>query len=237
MERKTSRSMVRVLMWAALILLFSGTLTLSPGESGNEGPPEARASFKPGIVYVADFGLDAAATDKGDKGRHGRLQLRKRVQDMVDPDDPEQKAKQIVDTLATAIVKELTDKKVIAKRLGSGGEPSSESWLLEGVFVEYGDGDRLKRAVIGFGSGSATMTVMVKLSEVKDGGMRTLFDSRMDPGKNRMPGAVVTKNPYMAAAKYVTTKNAPEREVKKLGSEVADKLYDYMKTQGFVSAP
>jgi len=61
---------------------------------------------------------------------------------------------------------------------------------------------------------------------VVDSGLRLLFDSAMDGKKNRMPGAVVTMNPYVAGAKFVMTKTAPEREVKKLGIRIANTLYE-----------
>ena len=99
--------------------------------------------------------------------------------------------------------------------------------------MEYYEGDRLKKAVIGFGSGSSDMEVRVRLSEVVDGGIRPLFDSTMEGRKNRMPGAAITKNPYVAGAKYVVSKKAPDRDVKRLGSKIADRLYGYMEENGF----
>ena len=157
------------------------------------------------------------------------------MRDMVDrsEESPQDKAKRITDGLADSIVAELIAKGAKAGRIAPGVEPSSGAWLLEGEFVEYGEGDRLKRAVIGFGSGAASMEVRVRLSEVMDGGLRLIYDSTAGGSKNRMPGAVVTRNPYVAGAKYVMTKNAPDREVKKLGSGIADKLLEYMKAQGF----
>ena len=196
----------------------------------------AKPSFRPRLIYVADFSLDATA-DQQDKGLHGPLQIRKRLRDRVDQTEetPEEKAARIKDALARSIVSELTGRNVHCVRLSGQTQPTSGSWLLEGEFVEYYEGDRLKKAVIGFGSGSSDMEVRVKLSEVMDGGARPIFDSTIEGRKNRLPGAVVTKNPYVAGAKYVLSKKAPDREVKKLGSRIAEKLYNYMEEQGLVS--
>ena len=203
-----------------------------------EAPGEAAAkpSFRPRLVYVTDFSLDAA-TDQQDKGLHGPLQIRKRLRDRVDQADetPQEKAARIVDTLARSIVSELADRSVKSERLAAQARPSSGTWLLEGEFVEYYEGDRLKKAVIGFGSGSSDMEVRVRLSEVMDGGIRPIFDSTIEGKKNRLPGAAVTRNPYVAGAKYVLSKKAPDRDVKKLGSRIAERLRDYMKEQGLVS--
>jgi len=92
----------------------------------------------------------------------------------------------------------------------------------------------LKRAVIGFGSGSSDMQVGIRVSEATEAGRRVLLDKPVDGKKSRMPGAIVTKNPYVAGAKFVLTKNAPDRDVKKLGSQIADKIYEVMKGEGLV---
>jgi hypothetical protein len=195
------------------------------------GEGQGKPSFTPRTIYVANFILDV---QRGDKGTHGPLQVRKRLRNMVDQSEetPEEKARKITDGLARSIVSGLTDKGIDSRLFSGQTGTSSGTWLLEGEFVEFGEGDRLKRAVIGFGSGSADMEVRVKLSEMMEGGMRPLFDSTMEGRKNSMPGAVVTKNPYVAGAKYVMTKNAPERQINKLGSQIADALYDFMKQHG-----
>ena len=222
-----------------LSVIISAVFLLLPQGTGlaadTAGETAAKPSFRPRLVYVTDFSLDSA-TDKEDKGLHGPLQIRKRLRDRVDQADetPEEKAGRIVDTLARSIVSELTDRNVHSQRLSGKSEPSSGTWLLEGEFVEYYEGDRMKKAVIGFGSGSSDMEVRVRLSEVMNGGIRPIFDSTIEGKKNRLPGAAITKNPYVAGAKYVLSKKAPDREVKKLGSRIAEKLYSYMEEQGLI---
>jgi len=226
----SGRTILLFLSCAALVSLLS-TLP-GPCLAGDAADQAAKPSFRPRIVYVADFSLDSAAEQ--DKGLHGPLQIRKRLKDRVDQMDesPAEKAARIRDTLARSIVSELTGKNVNCVRLEGQARPSSGTWLLEGEFVEYYEGDRLKKAVIGFGSGSSDMEVRVKLSEVMDGGLRPIFDSTIEGRKSRLPGAAVTRNPYVAGAKYVLSKKAPDREVKKLGARIAEKLYDYMEEQG-----
>jgi len=230
---KRLMSHIHVVVLGAFFLALS--YGAAQGAEAGDGPA-AKASIRPSLILVSDFLLDAQAQAQGEsKGLHGPLQLRKRVKDTVDhtEESPAEKAKRITDTLAQSIVAELTDKGVNSRRIARGEEPPSGTWLMEGDFVEYGEGDRVKKAVIGFGSGSASMGVRVRMSEVMDGGVRPLYDTATNGKKNRMPGAVVTKNPYVAGAKFVVAKNAPDREVKKLGKEIADKLVEYMKGQGY----
>ena len=56
------------------------------------------------------------------------------------------------------------------------------------------------------------------------------FDSEGASG--HMPGAVVSKNPYVAAAKFVMSKKEPEREAKKVASSIAQEIGRFMASQG-----
>ena len=48
-----------------------------------------------------------------------------------------------------------------------------------------------------------------------------------------MPGAaVMKKNPYVAAAKFVMSKREPEREAKKVARSIADEIGKFMVAQG-----
>ncbi len=232
---KTRMKRFGAFIFEAICLILLLCSQAGAGTDGGEGPAGARPSLRPEAVLVGDFYLGAEAEQKGERGLHGPLQVRKRVRDMVDrsEESPEEKARRITNTLAESIVDELSKKNVKARRISGQTEPSSGNWLLEGEFVEYGEGDRLKRAVIGFGSGASSMEVRIKLNEVMDGGLRLIYDSTVGGKTGRMPGAVVGRNPYVAGAKYVLTKNAPDREVRKIGSQIADKLVEYMKAQGF----
>jgi len=190
---------------------------------------------RPTVIYVADFLLDAQAQKKEEPGM---LQVRKRIKSKVNQEDPQEKARKIVNVLADSIVSELNGKGLKSVRYSGQTKLISGSWLLEGEIFEYDEGDRLKRAIIGFGSGSAQMEVMIKISEVMDGGLRTIYDTTMDGKKSRRPGAIVTKNPYVAGAKFIMTKAAPEKDVKKLGTQIADKLIQSMeKAQTHVVQP
>jgi hypothetical protein len=45
----------------------------------------------------------------------------------------------------------------------------------------------------------------------------------------KKPGAVITMNPYVAAAKFVMEKNAPEKTVKKTAGEISAQIVSQMK--------
>jgi hypothetical protein len=226
------------LLYVLLLCCFLNAPSMAVAQAGGDVPP-AKPIAAPQAIYVADFLLDAEAKEEP-ASRQGPLQVRKKLRDTVNEvgprqqENPKEKAAMIVDVLAQSIVAELKEKNVNALRATAQTRSPAESWLLQGEFVEYDEGSRMKKAVIGFGSGSSTMQIHITLTAVSGGSSSTLLDTAMDGKKNRMPGAVVTKNPYAAAAKFVMAKNAPERDVKKLGSQIADTILGFMKDQGLV---
>lgn len=239
MNAVNATSSMKVL--CACALLAGLCLFVLPGVTGianaetAEGAGSKDKSAQP-VVYVADFKLEGGAGNKVDQRP---FQVRKRIKDKVDmvtgAESPGEKAKEIVDSLAQSIVAELEEKNVQSKRINAQQPPIPRCWVLEGEFMEYDEGDRLKRAAIGFGSGSSDMQVFIKLTEIAEGNRMVLLDTTMDGKKDRMPGAVITMNPYVAGAKFILTKNAPNRDIKKLGSQIAGRIYDLMREKGLAA--
>jgi len=218
----------RVLLYILLFVIF---LDMTGEALGNATGEEKADSKEQLIVYVSDFRLDFEVVDNTEKGA---LPVGKKIRGIVNQigkskdEDSKEKANKIVNALADTIVKQLSERNIKSKRIFASPPPFSDCMLLEGEFVEYDEGGRIKRAIIGFGSGSPDMHVNVLLSEITDGNTKILFNTATDGKNNLMPGAVVTKNPYVAGAKFVITKNAPERDIKNIGVTIADKLADFL---------
>ena len=97
-----------------------------------------------------------------------------------------------------------------------------------GAFTEVDEGNRLKRAVIGFGQGSTQMTVQIGVSDLASKNPQApfiIFGTIKDPSK--LPGAVVTMNPYVAAAKFVMEKNASSKDVKNTAKQIVAEILKY----------
>ncbi|MGZ8097250.1 MAG: DUF4410 domain-containing protein, partial [Methylosarcina sp.] len=118
------------------------------------------------------------------------------------------------------------DKGFIARRLpGSQGALPRKGWLVQGVFTEVDKGNRIKRAVIGFGRGATRMEVQVAVSNLAGQKPKTpfiVFGTAKTPKK--MPGAVVTLNPYIAAAKFVVEKDATEQDIRTTAEQIVDEI-------------
>jgi len=192
----------------------------------------------PRTVYVYDFALDVQHFE-GDEGVGGILSNRRlgllgqRLPHPMTSQDPVEQARKIIDTMSQSLIKNLRDKGLIAERLsGTQAALPHDGWLLQGIFTEVDEGNRIKRAVIGFGRGATSMNVQVGVSDLTSAQPKTpfiVFGTVKDPKK--MPGAVVTINPYVAAAKFVMEKNATEKDIQKTAEQIVDEILKH--TQKF----
>lgn len=210
-------------------------------EVRNEQLNAVRPVTGPRTVYVADFALDSENI-QGDQGVRGMLPgqsqsqrsgllsgIGQRLRSPLGSGSPNDKAREIVDGMANELVKSLSDKGIPAQRiLATTGSLPRDGWLVQGMFSEVDEGSRLKRAVIGFGAGTTSMEVQVGVSDLAGKNPRQpfiVFGTVKDPSK--MPGAVVTMNPYVAAAKFVMEKNATGKDVKKTAEQIVGEILKY----------
>ncbi len=243
-----------VLTWLCLTILLLGAAGCRPGTGsysrkivggvevkGGE-PSGALPGRAPRTVYVADFALDAENYG-GDEGVRGALpgRLGQRVPRPLAKDNPAERARQIVDTMAESLVERLGAGGLAASRLrDTTGELPREGWLVQGVFTEVDQGNRMKRALIGFGKGATSMDLEVGVSDLAGADPRApfaLFGTVKDPSK--IPGAVVTLNPYVAAAKFVLQKNATGRDIQQTAAQIASEILKYRQqiTEGSEPGP
>ncbi len=219
-------------------ILFYGT-AISQAQQG-DGQPAGSTLGRPDTVYIANFQLQVNPEENA-SGKERPLRVGKRVREAVDhvgvrnQGSPQEKAASIVNLLAQTIVDELNKNGVRSLRLPAQPRTFVGSWLLEGEFLDYDEGSASKKAVIGFGVGSPQMEVHLLLSEFTGSGSNVLVDTALTGRTDRKPGAAVTKNPYIAGAKFVLAKNASEKDVKKLGSEIANTVYQFMKSKGLAN--
>lgn len=222
---------------------FAGIGSTAQGavEDVNQAGSQLQPTTRPGMIYVADFAIDAAAVKEQD-GVLGRRELlpgsllRRRVLPGR-RENPAETAARLVELLSESIAQRLNGQGFPAMRLPPGQQASNSGWLVRGQFLEVDQGNRLRRAVIGFGAGESDMQIAVEvynLASHADVPFLT-FGAATDSGKK--PGAIVTMNPYVAAAKFVLSKNASEKDVRHAGEQIATEIIKYIKARGLTAAP
>jgi hypothetical protein len=175
-------------------------------------------------VYVSDFELEAqdVQVDQGSTAgqlRPGILERPSKKQQK----DPEAQARKLVDTMSQSIVSDLQKAGYKAQRLGTDdAKPTSGAWV-HGVFTQVDEGNRRRRAVIGFGSGAVKMDLYVTLTNLASP-QKPLYEAAKEDTSKSKPGAVITMNPYVAAAKFVMEQNAPEKTVKSTAAEISKEV-------------
>jgi hypothetical protein len=208
-----------------------GAAQSKPQPSGQLQP-----TVRPEAVYVADFAIDTAEI-KEDTGilRQGGPLRGSRVQ-QLNPlhrhENPEETARRMVSLLADSLTQDLSNYALPAKRLLPNHPYPVKGWVITGQFLEVDEGNRLRRAVIGFGSGASEMQIEVHVTNVSAHPDTPFLALGSTTGSGNRPGAAVTLNPYVAAAKFVLAKNASEKDVTNAASSIAQEIFKYMKTHG-----
>jgi hypothetical protein len=182
------------------------------------------------VIYVTDFDLDPSnfQQDKGGITGKGYLvpappnsPLRRKRQ------DPKTAANKMVQLMSESLVADLRKVGLNAQRLLSIEPRPTEGLLLSGVFTELGEGNQMRRALLGFGAGRAKMELYVRVADLS-AGETPLYETSAQRSNGKGPGAVIALNPYVGAAGFVAkfgmTKNAPEKMVKKTASKITAEL-------------
>jgi hypothetical protein len=172
-------------------------------------------------VYVQDFALGATTSTEQSTGHVGRP----RLLSTLSGNDPATKAHELVVQMSTSLVSDLNKAGFPAERLPAGGALPSEGWLVRGIFTEADSGNTMRQAVIGFGAGASDMEVQVLVSDLAAADPAAAFlvlGTASDP--SHLPGGVVTKNPYMVAAKFVMGKNGAKHDAEHTAQAISDAL-------------
>ncbi|HLX27541.1 MAG TPA: DUF4410 domain-containing protein [Casimicrobiaceae bacterium] len=209
-----------ILLWLALAAFVAGCAT---SKVTNEIDHRA-ASAAPSMIYVENFDLGETVvkSDPGTlTGRPRLIQFRRQ--------NPAEELHELSDLLANSLVDDLNRKKLPAQRLVAGAPLPMHGWLVRGAFLEVASGNRLQKAVIGFGAGNSDAQLYVGVTDLgAPPGKQDLLDFNVDSAGNKAPGGgiatIVTRTPYGMAAKFVLERNASEKDIKRAAQTLADKL-------------
>ncbi|MFM0080408.1 DUF4410 domain-containing protein [Paraburkholderia sediminicola] len=178
------------------------------------------------IVYVSDFDLDVANV-KPDSGPGQRVRrLRGLLPSGPGPlgkdKNPEDHAKDIVNEMADALTTDLKKGGVDARRIAPGQPLPATGWQVRGVFLSVDDGNRLRRAMVGFGAGQNDIQVAVSCDSLATADLPPLYQAVEDADSKGKPGAVIKLNPYVIAAKFVMASGDEKKTIKKTAQQISD---------------
>ncbi|MGB8180921.1 MAG: DUF4410 domain-containing protein [Stellaceae bacterium] len=177
----------------------------------------------PTVVYVTDFDLDATQVQQSGPGT-----LINRVRPGIIGSGPlgiartpEQQARDLVDLMANTIVDDLHKDGIAAERLPSGMPLPASGWLVRGAFLQVDAGNRLRRAALGFGAGATNLQVASTIDQLGGASPQPLYAVDTNAQSGKLPGAAVTLNPYVAAARFVMAGKDLDRNAKDTAGKIA----------------
>ena len=176
-------------------------------------------STKPVMIYVADFELSATGVKHQDGALSGRSGPVGRVGNRLSgaSGDPAARARQIVDLMASTLVKDLSKVGFNAVRFPAGTPIPAQGWLLRGVFTEVQEGNRVRRAMVGFGEGQTDIQLIATVHDLSQGAPKPLYEVATDASSGSTTpgaGATLALNPYAAGARFVMAGKDLEKNLK-----------------------
>jgi hypothetical protein len=192
------------------------------GTSVTDSTTAAIPSARPPMVYVSNFDL-GAATIKSDPGT---LTGRRRLIHFGDK-NPADELQRLSTLLENTLVADLKKKNFAAQRLAPGEHPAS-GWIVSGQFLEVNEGNRLQKAIFGFGMGNSDTKLAVLVTDASLPPGRDLLDFNLGSKGGAAPGgaaaAAVTHSPFGMAAKFGLDRNGSEKDIKRAAGEIADRI-------------
>jgi hypothetical protein len=220
---------------SSLILAGLTPAKVNDVETNSSAAPTLK---RPSVIYIRSFNISNTVAVSEDTAASRRPHLlgalRGGAQNTIIGRRREQRREdtlaKVPGVLQEALIEDLS-KSVAPAANGDDARTSPDCWVVSGEFVEVDTGNRVLQAGVGFGAGQSQLEVQARV--YADADMNTPFLSFDSKGASgHLPGAVLTKNPYVAAAKFVMSRREPEREAKKVAKAIAGEIGKFMAVQG-----
>ena len=146
------------------------------------------------------------------------------------PEESATRVRELVSLMSSAIVANLKNDGLDARYLPSGHTFPGQGWLVRGTFIQADEGNRLQRALVGFGSGASKLRVVVRVSDLSSRSADPFYVLDSSSHSSRRPGAALSFDPYVAAARFVTDGLDMETNVAQIALEISDDINERSKT-------
>ena len=201
---------------------------------GGETTKEPASITQPTVIYVADFEIDATKI-KIDPAAPPAPPKAPGLLGKVLPTppgakrDPQSLARELVDSMSVAVIKDLTKAGLTARRLPSGEPFPTAGWLVRGVFTNVNQGNQLERAVVGLGKGKTDLQVLVDIAHLAQGApTNQLNEVKATASSGKTPGSapMIERHPAAVAARFVIAGNDLNHNVKQTAAKIAEEVVE-----------
>ncbi len=196
----------RLLMIGCLLLAGCANVKLA-AVHGMAAVPQVKLR----IVYIADFTLNPRSINI----ETGVLPVSPVTSDKIDesetlfprlagvPVERTVRARELVSLMATSLVEDLRNLGLNAYRLSANDQTAPDSWLVSGMFIRIDEGNRIRRALVGFGDGKTELQVLTSLSDLATGAPRPFCELSTSARSSKGPGAIILFDPYDAIGRFM----------------------------------
>jgi Domain of unknown function (DUF4410) len=155
------------------------------------------SSGRPSTIYVYPLAVSAQEVTLN----QGFFQKTYRdVSDSNQDQSQVQLGDQTANAMANEMVQQLEALGFVANTVARGTQVSGENVLIvDGTFTDINEGNRLRRMVIGLGSGQSNLAAQVQVYQMANGNTQQIMNFSTEANSGSMPGAALTA-PAGAAA-------------------------------------
>ena len=153
--------------------------------SVEQGNVKALGLPRPQLIIVHDFGVSASAVAL-DTAIGSRLL--EAVKGNPEADEQLKIGQEVAKVVTENLVKEISKLGIPAVEAAKATPVAGPSLSIEGQFVTVDQGNRLRRAVVGFGAGASEVRTMVQVFETMNDGRRLVEDFYTTVKSSRKPG-------------------------------------------------
>lgn len=185
----------------------------------------------PAVVYVKDFDLrpgnfeaESGILPITPTAFGGPMALIPRALGI--PEENATRERDLVNLMSSALVENLQIVGLNARHLPAGETFPNKGWLVRGAFMQVDEGNRLRRALVGFGSGATRLRVVVWVSDLSNHSPGPFYVLDTSTHSSRKPGAVFSFDPYIGIARFLTDGLDMETNVTQIATEIADDISD-----------
>jgi len=181
-----------LLLLAAVTIAGCASASVSPGINS-----QPVSNSRPSTVYVYPFAVSAQEVTLN----QGFFQKTYRnLSDSNQNQSQVQLADQTANALADEMVEQLQGLGFVAAKVARGTQVFGQNLLIvDGSFTDINEGNRLRRMVIGLGSGQSTLAAQVQVYQMANGATMQIMNFATQANSGSMPGAALTA-PAGAAA-------------------------------------
>ena len=134
------------------------------------------------------------------------------------------RARELITLMATSLVEDLRTLGLNAYRLDANSRLAGDGWLVRGTFIRIDEGNRIRRALVGFGDGKTELEVLTSLIDLASGAPTPFCELGTNARSSRGMGAIISLDPFNAVGSFMICGLDLDTNVMETAGRIAKKI-------------